>query len=178
MTRITRRSFLAASSAAASAFVPAASSAAPRVRGAGQAPSSVAVDVDRLLALGLGPTAELIRSAMTAELQTVFADRLGGQRLVVRLTGLTLSAYVGGGAGGSGGGGGGGGGRGGGGGDTDYLEGEALVLGPRGEIVARYPQLLALPSSTGGAWYQPDNEQRRIVILARYYAQWLRRTMG
>ena len=177
MTRISRRSFLAASSAAVSAFVPAVSSAAPRVRGAGRAPSSVVVDVDRLLALGLGPTAELIRSTMTAELQAVFADRLGGQRLVVRLTGLTLSAYVGGGGGG-GGSGGGGGGRGGGGGETDYLEGDALLLAPSGEIVARYPQLLALPSSTGGAGYQPDNEQRRIVILARYYAQWLRRAIG
>lgn len=139
------------------------------------------VDVDRLLALSLGPTAELVRSAMTAELQSVFAGRLGGQRLVVRLTGLSLGAYVGGGGGSGGGGtggGGGGGGRGGGGGETDYLEGEALLLGPSGEILARYPQLLALPSSSGGAWYQPGNEQLRVVILARYYAQWLRRSIG
>lgn len=176
MTQISRRSFLIASLVGFSAVVPAALSAAPRVLRAAPASPSVVVDVHRLRALGLGPTAELIRSAMAAELHGVFADLLGGQKLVVHLTGLSLGAYVGG--GGGGGGGTGGGGRGGGGGETDYLEGEALLLGADGEITARYPQLLALPSSAGGAWYQPDNERRRIVILARTYAQWLLRTFG
>ena len=97
MTRISRGLFLAASSAAVSAFVPAVSSAAPRVRGLGQALSSVVVDVDGLRGLASPPRPILTRSVMTAELQTVFADGLGGQRLTVRLTGLTLSAYVGGG---------------------------------------------------------------------------------
>ena len=177
MTQTSRRSFLSALLVTLTGVVPAALSAAPLTGRAAPASSSVVVDVERLRALRVGPTAELIRAAMTAELRSMFADRLGGQRLVVRLTGLSLGAYVGGGGGG-GGGAGGGGGRGGGGGETDYLEGEALLIGPRGEVIARYPQLLALPSSIGGAWYQPDNEQRRIVILARYYAQWLRRTIG
>ena len=169
MTQISRRSFLVASLAALAPVIASSVSAALRVRGAGHPSSSIVVDVDRLRALGLGATAEL---------QSVLADRIGGRNLVVRITGLTLSAYAGGGGGGGGAGGGGGGGRGGGGGETDYLEGEALLLGAGGEIVARHPQLLALPSSTGGAWYRPDNEQRRIVILARYYAQWLRRTIA
>ena len=165
MNQFSRRSLLIGSLASLAAGVPAAVNAAPRERGTAQSPSSVVVDVDRLFALGAGPSAELVRSAVTAELRSLFADGLGGRRLVVRLTALSLSSYAG------------GGGRSGSG-DTDYLEGEALLLGPGGEILARYPQILALPASGGGAWYLPGNEQRRIVILARYYAQWLRRTMG
>jgi hypothetical protein len=110
---------------------------------------------------------------MQEEVSRVFADRVGGAgpRLVVRIIGVSLPAYVG-------GGGGDGSRLGGGGGSTDYLEGEALVVGARGEVLARYPQLLALPSSHGGAWYAPGNEQRRAVILSRYFAQWLRRTVA
>lgn len=163
MPQIPRRSFLTASFGSLTMVVPGTLRAAPLTRRPAPMPLSVSVDVNRLLALGLGSTAELIGSTMTAELQSGFADRLGGQRLVVRLTRLSLGAYVGGGGGGGGGG------------ETDYLEGEALLIGPEGRTIARYPQLLALPSSSAGAWYRPDAEQRRIVMLARYYAQWLQK---
>jgi hypothetical protein len=52
------------------------------------------------------------------------------------------------------------------------------VLGTRGETVARFPQLSALPASSGGAWYDPASEQRRTAFIANHYAQWLRRTIG
>ena len=63
-------------------------------------------------------------------------------------------------------------------GENDYLEGEALILGPGGAVLARKPQLLPLPSSSGGAWYVEDGERRRAEIISRYYVQWLRRTLG
>jgi hypothetical protein len=132
--------------------------------------SSVVVDVRPLQARQLGAYAEFVRQALTAELQRAFADRLGGPgpRLVVVVSGISLSPYAGGTSLGRG--------RfGGGGGDNDYLEGEALLVGARGEVLARRPQLSVTPSSSGGAWYDPLSEQKRTAVLAQHYAQWLRR---
>jgi hypothetical protein len=168
----TRRSLLLGLAAAAIAGAASPAQAQAPVRP--PAFSSIVVDVEPLRALGLGSFATLIRDAMSDEARRVFADRIGGPgpRLVVRVTGLSLRSYVG------GGGGGGGSTTSGGGGSTDYLEGEALVVGARGEVLARYPQLLALPSSYGGAWYTPGNEQRRTEMLSRYFAQWLKRRVS
>lgn len=128
--------------------------------------SAVSVDVAPLRAQGVGPFADLLRSALQAELALAFADRMGpGPRLVVRITGLSMPAYAGGGVsrfGFSGT-------------PNDYLDGEALVLGPRGQILVRHPQLSALPANSGGAWYDPASEGRRVQALAAHYAGWLRR---
>ncbi len=130
--------------------------------------SSVAVDVAPLTAKGLGAFAEFVGRALQRQLREAYADRIGGRgpRLVVRLDALSLRAYAGsenrlGLGSGS---------------PTDYLEGEALVIGPRGEILARHPQLSAVPSSSGGAWYDPDSENRRVEALAAHFAGWLRRS--
>ena len=132
--------------------------------------SRVVVDVDKLKALGLGRFAEFVRSAAADEAAKVFADRIGpgGATLVVRLTALSMRSYTGSsslkGSSGMG--------------ENDYLEGEALILGPGGAVLARKPQLLPLPASYGGAWYVEDGERRRAEIISRYYVQWLRRTLG
>jgi hypothetical protein len=130
--------------------------------------SDIRVDVQRLIAQGGGAQAADLRDALLAALRTEFADRLGGGGpvLVVRITGLTMNPYVGG-EGGRG--------RLGGGSQSDYLDGEALLVGRRGEILARHPQLSALPSSSGGAWYDADSERRRVTAIAGHYAGWLRR---
>ncbi|NNM73083.1 hypothetical protein [Enterovirga aerilata] len=132
--------------------------------------SAVIVDVGPLHARRLGPFADFLRSALQAELARAFADRLGGgrgaPRLVVRIDGISMPSYVGR-----------EGGRFFGGGiQNDYLEGEALVVAPNGQILARHPQLSALPSNSGGAWYDERSEQRRVLALAAHYAGWLRRS--
>jgi hypothetical protein len=125
--------------------------------------------VEPLHARGLGPYAEFIRAALLAETRRAFADRIGrgGPRLVVRVTGVQLSSY-----------GGGGGDRYGGSINSDYLEGEALVVGARGEILARYPQLSATPAGSAAFWNDPQGERKRTLYLAQHYASWLRRTIG
>src|SRR5689334_6597844 len=98
--------------------------------GVAQAPahfSSVEVDVTPLHAKGAGPYADFLRSVLLAETRRAFADRIGGggPRLVVRVTGVSLASYAGGGGGHFSGG-------------TvhsDYLEGEALIVDRRGAIL-------------------------------------------
>ena len=98
-----------------------------------------AVDVSVLKAKGLGPFADLVAAATLDELRRSFADRVDprGPRLVVRVTAVNLTAFPDGGGerwwgGGAGGGG------------TDSVEGEALAVGRRGEILASFPQLAVL----------------------------------
>lgn len=173
MPDISRRSVLSAALGAGLALAASALPAAAQFA-AGPAPgrfSSVVVDITPLYAKGLDAYADVIRGALTTELQRAFADRIGGTgpRLVVRITGVSLNAYAGSSTVG---------GRGrsfGGGTDNDYLEGEALIVGPRGEVLGRHPQLSSTPASMGGAWDDPSSEQKRTAFLAYHYAAWLRR---
>ena len=131
--------------------------------------SAVAVDVGPLRARGFGPFAEVVRRTLQDELAQAFADRIapGAPRLVVRVTALSQNPYVGGenrlGVGEAI--------------ANDYLEGEAMVLGRRGEVLSRLPQLSVLPANSGGAWYDPESEGRRVAAIARHYAGWLRRRL-
>lgn len=164
--RPTRRALLAGCAAfAMSAVSPALAQA--------QSYASISVDVSPLRAFGIGGRhLEDIRSLLTQAMQRAFAGRVGlrsAPQLVVRLSAIQLSPDTG--MGGTGW-------RRGGDGSSssDYMEGEALVLSGR-QVIKRHPQLLALPSSTGGAWYSPDNERRRVVALCEAYAGWLARSL-
>lgn len=158
---------LALAAAPLAGSLPASARAAPRVAAVG---APIVVDVARLRALGLGPTADLVERTIASELRD-HALPAGG-RLVVRVTGLSMSSYAGSDTGG--------GGSAGNGGATnnDYMEGEALIVGPRGEIVSRYPLVTNQPSSTGGAYYLPGAEQRRIIALSRNFVLWIERQLG
>jgi hypothetical protein len=131
--------------------------------------SDVRVDVRPLLDKGAGLQAEALAADLTEALRKNFAGRIGGRgpRLVVVVNGLSLRPYVGSGA------------RLGVGGNlqTDYLEGEALLVGPKGQVLGRHPQMTATPSSYGGAWYDPQFEERRLAAIADIYAQWLARDL-
>jgi len=170
MPLLSRRSFLLGAAAVAGTALSGPALAQLASAPAGWQFSSVTVDVGPLHARGAGHYAEFVRAALLAETRRAFADRIGrgGPRLVVRITGVHLSSYSGN-----------GGGRHGGGSlHTDYLDGEALVVGPRGEVLARYPQLSATPANAGGAWYDLESERRRTILLAQHYASWLKRTIG
>lgn len=132
--------------------------------------SGIQVDVRPLLARGLGPYAETVRGELQAALARTFADRVGGPgpTLVVRVTGVTFNPYAGSEA------------RFGGGNatNTDYLEGEALVVDRAGTVLLRHPQLSATNASSGGAWYNPASEGRRLAYIAGHYAAWLKKGLG
>jgi hypothetical protein len=146
--------------------------AAPVAAQPAAAYSRIRVDVSRLRQQGLGDYASFIAATLDRSLRRAFAGRIGQRNaptLVVRITTIQLASYAGG-EGGSWRWGGGGGSS------SDYLDGEALVV--RGEtVVHRHPQLATLPASSGGAWYRPDNEQRRAILLCDAYAQWLARAV-
>ena len=159
--RLSRRALLAAGMLAAAGP---ATAQVPAARYA-----SISVDVAPLRALGLGPVADALRGDLDAAMRVAFADRTGpGSRLVVRITGLSLNAYAGSDSRA---------GRQGSAGNNDYLEGEALVVGRCGEVLLRHPQLSVTPASSGGAWYDPASERRRLIVLAEHYAAWLRRAL-
>lgn len=173
MRPLSRRSFLAGFAVAAlsgAAFSPARAQLFAPAQPFPQYFSSFAVDVSVLKAKGLGPFADLIAAATLDQLRVSFGDRIDprGPRLVVRLTGLVQTAFPGGGGehwrnGGGGGGGG-----------TDSLEGEALAVGRKGEILARHPQLAVL--QVNRSILDPD-EPGRAVELAHNYVLWLRRQL-
>lgn len=129
--------------------------------------SSVRVDVRPLLAKGSGIQAEALAADLTTALRSAFAGRIGerGPGLVVVISSLSLRPYVG------------GEGRLVGNLQNDYLEGEALLIGARGQVLGRHRQLTATPSSYGGAWYAPDFEARRSASIADIYARWLAREL-
>jgi hypothetical protein len=133
-----------------------------------QAFSSFSVDVRPLKAKGLGPFADLVAEAALDELHRSFADRVSprGPRFVLVITDVSMTAFPGGSSGWRG--------RGGGGGGHDGMDGEALAVGPRGEILARHPQHAVLDTNTS---ILDPNEPGRGVKLAQHYVRWLRRRL-
>ncbi|MBV9077127.1 MAG: hypothetical protein JO048_06540, partial [Methylobacteriaceae bacterium] len=47
-----------------------------------------------------------------------------------------------------------------------------------GQVLAQIRHVLALPASYGGPYYDPASEQRRVVGLARTFAEWVKRDLG
>lgn len=166
----------AATLLAAASWSPGEVQARPRHREAvAAAPASgVTVDVSHLRSIGLGEYADIVGRAVASELAADGAATPGGGRLVVRLTGLSLSSFAGSDGGGGGGAGGGGAGSGG---NFDYLEGEVLVVGPHGEIISQRPQTSSLSATSGGPYYVPGFDQRRAEAVGRAFAAWVRRSL-
>lgn len=124
----------------------------------------IVVDVSGLRARGLTVEANIVQRTIAGEIA-----RSGSRgRVHVRIIGLSLNAFGGGhrGSGGSGSM------------SSDYLEGDFQVLGPRGEVLAGRPMVVNAPASSGGAWYLPGAEQRRIEAIARNFAGWIRQYGG
>lgn len=162
-----RRSFLLSLACAGLAGAGLLSAAPAQAQAFPQAFSSFSVDVRPLKAKGLGPFADLVGQAALDQLQRSFADRVDprGPRFVLVITGIFLTPFPDNGIGWRGRGGGGG---------SDGMDGEALAVGPRGEILARHPQHAARDPDTSSL---NPNEQGRAIALAQHYVWWLRRRL-
>jgi hypothetical protein len=122
---------------------------------------AIRVEVDQLAAKGQRANAAMIKAGLERELADLRAGARGaGARLEVDVTGLYLTSYSGGSAAFHG---------------NDSLESEARLISPGNRLIARYPIRATLPPSSGGAWYRPGGEQRRIEALIASNAQWIRR---
>jgi hypothetical protein len=163
-----RRSFLTKLACAGLAGVGLLPHASAQAQAFPQAFSSFSVDVGPLKAKGLGPFADLVAQAALDELHRSFADRTDprGPRFVLVITGIFLTPFPDGGVGWRR--------EGGGGGGSDGMDGEALAVGRRGEILARHPQHATLQADRSIT--NPD-EQGRAVAMARNYVLWLRRRL-
>jgi hypothetical protein len=122
----------------------------------GQTFSRVVVDTRPLQARGGGAAASVIGPRLQASLQRELAGRIGrgGPVLTARVHSIQLSTYTGVERGGV---------------PSDYLEGEVIAGGQA------FPMLVTQASSTGGAWYSPENEVRRLIAIADSFASWIKR---
>ncbi|SCY65818.1 hypothetical protein SAMN02927923_01855 [Microvirga guangxiensis] len=167
MCPLSRRSFLLGLTCTGLAGVGAMTHAPAQAQAFPQAFSSFSVDVTPLKAKGLGPFADLVAQAALDELHRSFADRIDrrGPRFVLVITDVSMTAFTDGGSWR---------GRGGGGGGHDGMDGEALAVGPKGQILARHPQHAVLDVARRST--EPD-EPGRAAALAQHYVRWLRRRL-
>ena len=123
------------------------------------------VDAQPLRDLGGGYNADFLEKAVTEEAKKQFAPFLGGPKdneLTLQIGALQMQSQpderydVG--FGGS---------------SSDYLDGFVIVK--QGANVTRTKFLTVTPSSSGGAWYLPDNVWRRETALAQMYVDWVAR---
>lgn len=132
----------------------------------------IRVDTSRIALQGWGENADRIRVAMERQLAATLGPiyrRGAGNTLHVTVKGVWLASFAGGSGGGK---------PTGGGGSNDNFDSEIAVLGPRGELLQTFPVLSVVDSGSGGAWYRPDVDQRRVAALIENNALWIRRYLG
>ena len=122
--------------------------------------SGAAVDIRRQLP-----------AAIAAELAANPGAVPPGARIIVRITTIFLSSDVGG-SGGSGGR------RGGGSSMDDGIDGEILLVDPRGRVLMQKPMQSRSPVSAGGSVWTPDYEQKRVKELVNRFAYWTVRALN
>ena len=132
----------------------------------GIAIGGIRVDARRLGPQGWGENASRIARAMEQALARELAPlrQRGGPTLHVSLQGLWLAPAVGSGSPGDS--------------DSNDNMDSLAELVDRGRILASYPVRSMELSSSGGAWYRPDVDQRRVAALLANNALWIRRYLG
>lgn len=133
---------------------------------------AIRVDTSRIARQGWGENADRIRVAMERQLAETLGPiyrRGAGATLHVTVKGVWLASFAGGSGGGK---------PTGGGGSNDNFDSDVTVFGPRGEVLQTFPVLSVLDSGSGGAWYRPDVDQRRVAALIENNALWIRRYLG
>ncbi|MGX1785848.1 hypothetical protein ACWIGM_03875 [Bosea sp. NPDC055332] len=159
----TRRAFLTGSAALAAGGLVSFSASAQ-----GIAIGAIRVDARRLGPQGWGENAPRIGRALELELaqKLVSLRRRGGPTLLVTVEGLWLASAAGGGMAGDGSGGG-----------NDDMDTVADVI-DRGRLVVSHNIRSMLPANSGGAWYRPDIDERRVAALLENNALWIKRYLG
>jgi len=157
----TRRAFLAGSAALATGGL------APLLAQAQGAPiGAIRVDASRLGPQGWGENAPRIARSLEQELARQLAPlrQRGGPTLRVTVQGLWLASATGGGSPGEGA-------------SNDNMDSVADLI-DRGRVLASHKIRSTLLASSGGAWYRPDVDERRVAALLENNAQWIRRYLG
>jgi hypothetical protein len=129
---------------------------------------AIRVDVSRIVAQGWGENARTIQIAMERQLATVLGPAYqpgAGPTLRVTVRGVWLASYAGSGGGklrdgGS---------------SNDSFDSETTLIDRGGRVLGSYPILSTISSGSGGPWYRPDVDQRRIAALIENNALWIRR---
>lgn len=139
---------------------------------AGTRIGAVRVDASAIAAQGWGDNARGIGQDLQRQLVLAFGPAYqpgAGPTLDVVLRGLRLTAYTGGG---------GGGGRRGDGGNngSDSLDSQTTLV-DRGRVIGNWPIVSSLSPTSGGAWFRPDVDQRRVAALVAGHASWIRRAV-
>lgn len=126
----------------------------------------VRVDLSPLQRQGLGaPMLNIISAAIHRAFDPWLASHGGGA--IVRIDTVSMSGYAGGGWGSRSGHG-----YGSGSGSDDSIAGEIIRTDAQGRVISRFPMHNALAPDSGGAWYNPDVDARRLDALATHWAQW------
>lgn len=129
---------------------------------------AIIIDTSPMAAKGVPNLAARVRAALAPALAQELAGRVatGDRRapdLVVRVDAFELATTDGSDSFFSG--------------ELDYLDGEVSVVSGR-NVLETFPLTTRQSPQVAGAWYLPDNEQRRMVFIAGSFAQWVRQKLG
>ncbi|TBW38663.1 hypothetical protein EYW49_08155 [Siculibacillus lacustris] len=169
--RPTRRAVLGALAAAPLAAC-ATGAPAPAVRRF----RAVTIDAGPFAAKGVPNYAARVAEAARAAIPSAFAGRLdpsdrNAPTLVIEIAGVSLAAWTGSGrspftmgvgAGDA----------------TDWMDGALVVRAPSGAVIDRRPHISSRAAASSGAWYDPENETRRMRDLAALYVAWAAKEYG
>ncbi len=161
----TRRAFILSAIAGSMLATHGPASAQARTIGA------IRVDASRIAVQGWGERSREIERALARQLSATLAPmiRRGGPTLHVTVKGVWLASFASGSGGGK---------PTGGGGSMDNFDADYALVGPRGEVLGNWPILSNIGSDSGGAWYRPDVDDRRVAALIENNALWIKRYLG
>lgn len=125
--------------------------------------SGILVDVSQMRERGFGIQADWVQQDLVLALKQQFAGRLtrNAPRLLVQVSSVSLGTFTGNSDK-----------------TSDFMDGRATILDKANSVLAYYPMLLNLPSSSGGAWYLPDVDRGRVRALSVAFARWVERKTG
>lgn len=164
-----RRAFLGLAMGAAATMIAGPALARAKTRSALPSRGGVRVDASGIAAKGLPNYARAVEAQLVHAFASLALQLPPGVTLLVHVTEAQLVSYAGGDFGPL---------RMGEYGESDTMTGSGTLVGPSGAVIATYPLLATLPAGSSGAWYLPDNEQRRLGAISLQFARWMAKGLG